>query len=97
MNRRDTECFQPNQMVLHGGSGRVRNQSRKSENAMNQKLLTTTQFAAAMTPPVSRGRVIHLIAAGRIVGQRVGRDMLIDPKELRKVADRKPGRPVKAK
>ena len=61
-------------------------------------LLTTTQFGAAMTPPVGARRVSSLIAAGRIKCQRVNaRLTLIDSRELRKVADRKPGRPAKAK
>lgn len=59
-------------------------------------LLTTAQFGAAMTPPVSASRVKNLIAADRIKCQRVNaRLVLIDSRELRKVADRKPGRPKK--
>lgn len=57
-------------------------------------LLTTSQFGAAMTPPVSASRVKNLIAAGRIKCQRINARMtLVHSRELRKVANRKSGRP----
>jgi hypothetical protein len=67
------------------------------ESEQNVKLLTTAEFAAAMKPPVKSKRVHHLIAAGRIVAQRFGRAVLIDERELKKVANRKAGRPRKKK
>lgn len=58
-------------------------------------LLTTAQFGAAMTPPVSASRVKNLIRAGRIKCHRINARMtLIDSRELPKVAVRRPGRPI---
>lgn len=57
-------------------------------------MLTTLQFGAAMIPQVSARRVCSLIAAGRIKCNRINpRMIMIDERELRKVANRKTGRP----
>jgi excisionase family DNA binding protein len=44
---------------------------------------------------VSPDRVRALIKAKRLPATKVGRDYLIDPKDLALVKDRKPGRPRK--
>jgi len=46
---------------------------------------------------VSQGRVRALISSGRLPAKMLGRDYFIDPKDLKLVKDRKPGRPRKAK
>jgi excisionase family DNA binding protein len=56
-------------------------------------MLTTAQVAARLG--ISRRRVLALIQSGRLPAQKVGRDWLIDPKDLSKVKIRKPGRPKK--
>ncbi len=53
--------------------------------------ITVTEAAARLG--VSRARVLVLIQAGRLPAQKVGMQYLIQPKDLGKVADRKPGRP----
>ncbi len=55
------------------------------------KLLTTRDAADRLG--VSDRRVRALIQAGRVPARRVGRDWLIRPEDLRRVARRKPGRP----
>lgn len=44
---------------------------------------------------VSPDRVRALIKAGRLPAKKLGRDWFIDPKDLKLVAIRKPGRPKK--
>lgn len=58
---------------------------------MVKGFITTKQAADRLG--VSVGRVRQLIAEGRLPAQKVGRDNLIDEKDLELVADRKPGRP----
>ena len=59
------------------------------------KLLSTTQAAERLGVTVPR--VQTLIWEGRLPAQRVGRSYAIAEDDLRLVADRKPGRPPKAK
>ncbi|MFL6209805.1 MAG: helix-turn-helix domain-containing protein [Pyrinomonadaceae bacterium] len=59
------------------------------------KLLTTKKVAERLQ--VSIRRVHALIQAGRLPAQKYGRDYLIDEKDLKLVAVRKPGRPKKQK
>jgi excisionase family DNA binding protein len=56
------------------------------------RLLTTMDAARALG--ISRGRVLQLIAAGRLPAQRLGAAWIIRSRDLVRVADRKPGRPV---
>ena len=53
--------------------------------------LTTTEAAAKLG--ISQRRMLALIAAGRLPTVRVGTMHLIDPADLAKVKERKPGRP----
>ena len=55
------------------------------------KWLTTKDAAERLG--VTVGRVYQLINEKRLPAQKVGRDYLIDEKDLKLVADRKPGRP----
>ena len=55
--------------------------------------LTTSQAAAKLG--VSISRVQQLIKAKRLPAEKVGRDFIIQPKDLAKVRNRKPGRPKK--
>lgn len=57
------------------------------------KLLTTTQAAGALG--VNASRVRQLILSGRLPATKHGRDWIIKQTDLKKVADRKPGRPKK--
>jgi excisionase family DNA binding protein len=57
-------------------------------------MLTTAQAADQLGVTVRR--VQALINAGRLPAQKVGRDWLIEEKDLRLVEDRKPGRPAAA-
>ena len=50
---------------------------------------------AAQRLGVSPDRVRALIKAGRLPAQKLGRDYVIDPKDLALVKNRKPGRPRK--
>lgn len=59
------------------------------------KLLSTTQAAERLGVTVPR--VQTFIWEGRLPAQRVGRSYAIDEDDLKLVADRKPGRPPKAK
>lgn len=52
---------------------------------------------AAETLGVSQQRVQQLIKEGRLPAQLVGRDYVIDEKNLSLVSERKVGRPPKAK
>ena len=54
-------------------------------------LLTTNDAASRLG--VSQRRVIALIQDGRLPAQRIGRDYLIEERDLKLVSDRKPGRP----
>lgn len=58
-------------------------------------LLTTNQAAARLN--VTRPLVIRLCQQGRIKAQKVGRDWLIEEKELSKYKPRKVGRPASQK
>jgi excisionase family DNA binding protein len=58
------------------------------------KLLTTKEVAERLG--VSVRRVHALIQDGRLPAQKFGRDYQIDEKDLKRVAERKPGRPRKA-
>jgi len=55
------------------------------------KILTTAQAAKILK--VNDSRVRQLILSGRLPAQKLGRDWVIQEKDLIKVADRKPGRP----
>ena len=44
---------------------------------------------------VNDSRVRQLILGGRLPAMKIGRDWIIREKDLKKVADRKPGRPRK--
>lgn len=57
------------------------------------KLLTTKDAATRLG--VTVGRIYQLIGEERLPAQKVGRDYLIDEKDLKLVKDRKPGRPKK--
>jgi excisionase family DNA binding protein len=57
------------------------------------QMLTTS--AAAERLGVTRRRVLARIKSGSLVATKVGRDWLIDPKDLTKVKPGKPGRPRK--
>lgn len=57
------------------------------------KILTTKQ--AAKTLGINDSRVRQLILSGRLPAQKIGRDWIIQEKDLKKVSDRKPGRPKK--
>jgi excisionase family DNA binding protein len=57
------------------------------------KLLTTKQAAKALA--VNDSRVRQLILSGRLPAQKFGRDWIIKENDLKRVADRKPGRPKK--
>ena len=55
---------------------------------MGSKMLTTAQAAAALK--ISRQRVLALIRAGRLPAQKIGRDWMIEPKDLELVKVRPP-------
>jgi len=55
------------------------------------RLLTTAQVAERLG--VHRTRVQVLIREGRLPAQKFGKMFLVDEKDLKLVADRKPGRP----
>ena len=54
-------------------------------------LLTTKEVAEKLGVTVRR--VQALIQAGRLPAQKVGRDFLIQEKDIKLIEDRKPGRP----
>jgi excisionase family DNA binding protein len=62
---------------------------------MPLKLLTTKQAAKALA--VNDSRVRQFILSGRLPAQKFGRDWIIKEKDLKRVADRKPGRPKKGR
>jgi excisionase family DNA binding protein len=53
--------------------------------------ITSAQAAARLG--ITPRRVLALIKSGRLPADRPGLEWLIDPADLAKVADRKPGRP----
>jgi excisionase family DNA binding protein len=59
------------------------------------KLLTTPEAAERLGITVAR--VQQLIWKGRLPAQKIGRDYVINEDDLKLVAERKPGRPAKAK
>ena len=59
------------------------------------KLLTTKEVAERLG--VSIRRVQAMITAGRLPATRLGRDYLVNEKDLKIVEIRKPGRPTAAK
>lgn len=58
------------------------------------KIIGTTEAAKRLG--VNPSRVRALIDSGRLKAIKVGREWLIDPKDLEAVKNRKPGRPRKA-
>ncbi len=58
-------------------------------------LITTSQAANLLG--ISARRVQELINGGRLPAQQFGRTYVIKEEDLKLVADRKPGRPPKAK
>ncbi len=59
----------------------------------DEKMLTTSEVAERLN--VSMRRVRALIEAGRLPSKQFGRDHLIKESDLKLVAERKPGRPIK--
>lgn len=59
------------------------------------KLLSATEAAERLG--VTANRVRALIAAKRLPAQKVGRDYVIQERDLALVAERKPGRPATKK
>jgi excisionase family DNA binding protein len=59
------------------------------------KIIGTAEAARRLNVTQSRVRV--LIDSGRLKAMKVGREWLIDPKDLEAVKDRKVGRPRKAR
>ena len=59
------------------------------------KTLTTQEAAERLG--ISAIRVRQLIGAGRLPAEKFGRDYMIKEEDLELVADRKPGRPPKAR
>jgi excisionase family DNA binding protein len=59
------------------------------------KIIGTTEAAKRLG--VNASRVRALIDGGRLKAMKVGREWLIDPKDLDAVRVRKPGRPRKAR
>ena len=59
------------------------------------KIIGTTEAAKRLG--VNASRVRALIDSGRLKAMKVGREWLIDPKDLAAVKDRKVGRPRKAR
>lgn len=59
------------------------------------KIIGTAEAARRLN--VTQSRVRAMIDAGRLKAIRVGREWLIDPKDLDAVKDRKVGRPRKAR
>ncbi|MDQ1557543.1 MAG: Helix-turn-helix domain [Pyrinomonadaceae bacterium] len=62
---------------------------------MSMKLLTTSEVAARLGVTIKR--VQAMIRDGRLPAEKMGRDYFIKEDDLKLVADRKPGRPPKAK
>lgn len=55
------------------------------------QLLTTKEAGKILG--VTAQRVLFLINEGRLPAKKIGRDFVIQKKDLKLVADRKPGRP----
>lgn len=55
--------------------------------------LTTSGVAERLG--LTDARIRQLIRAGRLPAEKIGRDYLINEKDLKLVSDRKPGRPKK--
>jgi excisionase family DNA binding protein len=55
------------------------------------KILNTKQAATILC--INDSRVRQLILSGRLPAQKIGRDWIIKENDLKKVANRKPGRP----
>jgi excisionase family DNA binding protein len=55
-------------------------------------MITTTDAAKRLK--VTRRRVVALIQASRLPAQKLGRDWVIEEKDLERVRVRKPGRPA---
>ena len=58
-------------------------------------LITTPEAAERLGVTVTR--VQQMIVAGRLPAEKMGRDYFIKEEDLKLIADRKPGRPPKAK
>lgn len=56
-------------------------------------MIALTTKEAGKRLGVNASRVRQLILEGRLPATKFGRDLLIQERDLRKVADRKPGRP----
>jgi excisionase family DNA binding protein len=56
-----------------------------------------TALEAAAELGVSRSRIFALIRSGRLAAERIGTQYVIKPRDLEKVRERKPGRPVGSK
>jgi excisionase family DNA binding protein len=59
------------------------------------RLLTTKDAADRLG--VTAVRVYQLIREGRLPAKKLGRDYVINERDLARVKDRKPGRPAKGK
>ena len=68
-----------------------------SQNAIlwAMKIIGTAEAARRLN--VTQSRVRAMIDAGRLKAMKVGREWLIDPKDLDAVKDRKVGRPRKSR
>jgi excisionase family DNA binding protein len=62
---------------------------------VDMSLLTTPEAAERLGVTVTR--VQQMIVAGRLPAEKMGRDYFIKEEDLKLIADRKPGRPPKAK
>lgn len=58
---------------------------------MPMSLISTNEAAERLG--ITRRRVVALILDGRLTAQKVGRDYVIDERDLKMVETRKPGRP----
>jgi excisionase family DNA binding protein len=58
------------------------------------RLMSTASVAEQLG--VSQGRIRAMIRAGRLPATKLGRDYFVDPKDLKLVKNRKPGRPKKS-
>ena len=63
------------------------------QSNLRMKILTTKQAAKALK--VNDSRVRQLILSGRLPALKLGRDWIIKENDLKKVENRKPGRPRK--
>ena len=63
------------------------------QSNLRMKILTTKQAAKALD--VNDSRVRQLILSGRLPALKLGRDWIIKENDLKKVENRKPGRPRK--